>query len=164
MDFSSITTVIASLTSARELGVAALGVRDFNQSAAAIAQINEKLLAAQQGLLMHNAMLLQLQQDHFETAQELRVLKEAAAQQARYPLIDLGDGVFAYRVDVPPQEGGTSEPSATQVVHHLCQPCWDGGKRSVLQRHGQGLKCPLCETFFYPKQGVSRSGYSIGGL
>ncbi|MGL0786563.1 hypothetical protein [Xanthomonas translucens] len=132
MDLTSITTVIASLASAQQLAAATLGVRDYNQSAAAIAKINEQLLAAQQGLLGHNAMLLQLQQDYFETTKQLRELKEAIAKKDSYPLVDIGNGALAYAVDI--QAGGESDPEIAKTQHHLCQICWDrDGVRSVLQ-------------------------------
>ncbi len=132
MDFSSIATAIASLKSAQELATATLSVRDFNQSAAAIAQINEKLLAAQQGLLAHNTMLLQLQNEYFQTTEELRKLKEAIAKKDSYPLVDIGNGALAYRCDI--EAGGQGDPEVAQPQHHLCQVCWDrDGTRSVLQ-------------------------------
>ncbi|MEA9605737.1 hypothetical protein QY702_04545 [Xanthomonas campestris pv. plantaginis] len=169
MDFGSIATVIASLRSAQELAAATLGVRDFNQSAAAIAQINEKLLAAQQGLLMHNAALLQLQQEHFETAKELRELKEATASQMRYPLVDLGGGKFVYRVEIAPHESRPGEPGSTEASHYLCQPCWDTkGHRSVLQYWGSGWHCTLCRQAYIPNGPVRRSlgltGYRLDDL
>lgn len=132
MDLSSITTVLASLKGAQELASAALGVKGFNDSAATISEINQKLLAAQQGLLAHNTMLLQLQQDYFQTTEELRKLKETVAKKDRYPLVDIGNGALAYLVDG--QACGESDPEVAQPKHHLCQICWDrDGVRSVLQ-------------------------------
>lgn len=133
MDFSSISTAIASLKTAQEIAVSALSVRDFNQSAAAIAQINEKLLAAQQGLLAHNTMLLQLQSEYFNATEELRKLKESIAKKDCYPIVDLGMGAFAYAMHV--DAGGQSDPEVAQSQHYICQICWErDGVRSVLQR------------------------------
>lgn len=149
MDFSSIATAIASLKSAQELAAATLGVRDFNQSAAAIAQINEQLLAAQQGLLAHNTMLLQLQSEHFEATKQLRDLKEAAAQKAAYELFDLGAGVFVYRSNGTPAQAGAGGPIPAQPEHFLCQPCYDVGTKVVLQPHGETLlRCSTCRHLY----------------
>lgn len=164
MDFTSIATAIASLKSAQDLAAATLGVRDFNQSAAAIAKINEQLLAAQQGLLMHNASLLQLQQQHFETAEELRKLKEALAEKNRYVLFDLGGGVFVYRMDFIPKAGGTDEPGLAQPDHYLCQPCWDSGKKSVLQMWGSSWHCTLCKQAYAAQRGLRPNGYALDDL
>ncbi|WP_146165806.1 hypothetical protein [Stenotrophomonas panacihumi] len=162
MDMTSIGTAFTAIDLIRKGLSAAIDVRDFNKAAAELAKLNDALLSAQSALLAQNSALFNLQREKFETAEELRKLKEALAQKDHYPLVDLGGGVFAYRVDAPPHESGTGNPSATQVAHYLCQPCWDGGKRSVLQRYGRGVKCPLCDTFFNPQQGLSGSGYSLG--
>lgn len=135
MDFSSIATAIASLKSAQELATATLSVRDFNQSAAAIAQINEKLLAAQAGLLAHNTMLLQLQNDYFQAMKELREIKEAATEKDRYTLVDVANGVFVYKANVADGE----------TPHYACQPCLDKGDKAVLQSRNGFLHCPLCK-------------------
>jgi len=132
MDFSSIATAIASLKSAQELATATLSVRDFNQSAAAISQINEKLLAAQQGLLAHNTMLLQLQNEHFHATEELRKLRESIEQEGRYPLVDIGNGALADAGHIDSR--GHGEPEVPQPEHYLCQGCWDIRRvRSILQ-------------------------------
>lgn len=154
MDFSSIATAIASLKSAQELATATLSVRDFNQSAAAIAQINEKLLAAQQGLLAHNTMLLQLQSEHFQTTQELRELKESITDKNRYLLFDLGGGVFVYRVNGTPQEGGTGQPGLAEPPHYVCQPCLDKGDKAVLQGRNGFWHCPLCRQAYDARSGA----------
>lgn len=145
MDFSPIATAIASLKGAQELASATLGVRDFNQSAAAIAQINEKLLAAQQGLLAHNTMLLQLQSDYMQTVQELRQLKEAAVEKSRYQLVDLGGGVFAYKVNSTQHDGRPVHAGAAEPTHYVCQPCLDKGNKAVLQNGNGFVHCPLCQ-------------------
>ncbi|MCC4613632.1 hypothetical protein LL963_16295 [Xanthomonas campestris pv. esculenti] len=132
MDFASITTVVSSIKAAQELLSAAVGLRDANQAAAIVSKINEQLLAAQQGLLSHNVMLLQLQQENFEAAKQLRELKESIAKKDSYPLVDIGNGALAYAADI--QAGRESNPEIPQPQHHLCQVCWDrDGIRSVLQ-------------------------------
>ncbi|KGU41834.1 hypothetical protein [Xanthomonas citri] len=164
MDFASITTVVSSIKAAQELLSAAVGLRDANQAAAIVSKINEQLLAAQQGLLSHNVMLLQLQQENFETAKQLRELKEAIAKKDSYPLVDIGNGALAYAVDV--QTGGESDPEIPQTQHHLCQICWDrDGLRSVLQpapRYGGGIYrvCNYCGKELLVGGGSSRDNAS----
>lgn len=165
MDFSSIATAIASLKTAQEIAVSALVVRDFNQSAAAIAQINEKLLAAQQGLLAHNTMLLQLQSEHFQAAEELRKLKESLSEKAAYELFDLGGGVFVYRANARPSSGRPGDPGPTQPEHFICQPCLDtAGKKSVLRRWGDNeWNCTVCKNYFSPHTGRRHVGLEFYG-
>lgn len=152
MDFSLITGAISSLTSAKKLADAALQVRDFNQASAAISQINDQLLEAQQRLFAHNAALLMLQQQHFEATNEIRELKEALAERGRYSLFELSEGVFVYRVHQVPQQGGTTEPGEAEPQHYLCQGCFDKGIKSVLQKGSRVghlyLLCPQCDSKF----------------
>lgn len=172
MDFSLITGAISSLGTAKKLADAALDVRDFNNAATAIAQITEQLLDAQQRLLAHNAALLELQQEHFEATKELRKLREALAERERYSLFELSPDVFVYRVDVPPQLGGTTEPGDPKPKHYLCQRCFDKGVKSVLQGLSKvgriTLTCTECNTQFptgkyvKPAQRVMRVNRSPG--
>lgn len=151
MDLASISTAVSALKAAKDIGQAAVAFRDFNQAAGAIAQINEQLLKAQDSLFTHNAQLMELQQQHFEAREELRKLKEALAEKARYTLFEISPGEFVYRSDVVPQQGGSGEPGAAQPLHYLCQTCFDKGSKSVLQKPGDRLYCPLCKTAYGPR-------------
>jgi hypothetical protein len=151
MDFSQIGIVATSLSVAKDIAKAMVGVRDFNLVAEKSAAINEQLLKAQEALLSHNASMFELQNKYFEACEELRKLREAASKRGRYPLVDLGKGQLAYRVDVTPHQGGAGEPSAAQTPYYLCQPCYAQGMEVVLQRSfvmgvDNGLKCPACKT------------------
>jgi hypothetical protein len=152
MDFSSISIAVSSLKTAKEIGQAALAFRDFNQTAGAITQINEQLLKAQDGLFAHNSQLMELQQKYFEATEELRKLKEALAERGRYSLFQLSPNVFVYRVNVSPDASGSGDPGATDPMHYLCQPCFDKGVKSVLQKQAsfgiQTIDCSICGTKF----------------
>ena len=147
MDFGLISAAAASITAAVDISRAAAGLRDSALIAAEVAKINDQLLQAQQALFRHNADLLSLQQQHFETAQKLRKAEEALAERGRYSLFEVGQGNWAYRVNFAPQQGGTSEPGATQTPHYLCQPCFDGGRKSVLaySTFSGMLECSICK-------------------
>lgn len=153
MALSEIGLLISTLTGAKQLAQAALDLRDFNAQAAAIANINGELLKAQDQLFVHQSQLLQLQEQHFEAREELRKLKEAQSERQRYALFDLGNGQFVYRVNVAPEQSGASEPGGAEPLHYLCQPCFDGGVKSVLQAVWTGTlmkgqhrcwKCSIC--------------------
>lgn len=89
MDISLVTGAYASLKAAKDIGSALLEVRDFNQTAAKVAQLNDLLLKAQDSLFAHNAQLLELQGEHLETSQKLRKLEETLAERARYTLFEI---------------------------------------------------------------------------
>ena len=152
MDFSVIVSAVSALNSAKELGRAALAIRDFNQFAGAISQINDQLLKAQESLFTHNSQLLDMQQKHLEAREELRNLKETLAERGRYSLVELTKGSFVYRLNVAPSESGTIDPVRPEPVHHLCQPCFDQGVKIVLQRTEfysiVSLRCSRCSEKF----------------
>jgi hypothetical protein len=149
---ASISATATSLAATKQLCQALLELRDFNQVATAVAQINGELLKAQESLFAHQAHLLQLQEEHFHAREELRKLKEAIAERGRYSLVEISDRVFAYRVNVTPQGSASDNPSAAEPVHHLCQPCFDRGVKAVLKKfHHVGLislACPICNVKF----------------
>jgi len=150
MDFALISTAVGSLKAAKDLGQAALGIRDFNQFASTISQINDQLLKAQESLFTHNAQLMQLQQDHFEARDELRKLRDAATERGRYTLFELSEGVFVYRAQESDVSRTTSDSSAGTPLHYLCQPCFDTGFKVVLQKHVfytlVSLECSKCNS------------------
>ncbi len=142
MDFSVVTAAMSALTTAKTLGQTLVGLRDFNESAAVVAQLNGELLRAQESLFSLSAQLHELQQENFRTAEELRDLRERLTERARYSLHELSRGVFVYRSNGATAAGG-SEP-----VHYLCQPCFDKGVKSVL-KYAEGFErhhCTVCKT------------------
>lgn len=152
MDFGLISSALGAITAAKDIGKAALTVRDANLVAEHVSRLNDTLLKAQEALFAHNAQLLELQQEHFKATEELRQLKEAIAERGRYTLVELSRGQFAYRANTAPELGRAGEPDSTDPTHHICQQCFDGveKKKVVLQRRtplygGNVLWCPSCK-------------------
>lgn len=112
--------------------------------------MNDQLLKAQDALFSHNAQLLALQQQLFETTEKLRKAEETIAERGRYSLVDVGGGQWAYRVNIVPTRSGAGEPRAAQSAHYVCQPCFDNGRKVILQfGDAMGINqlwCPVCKT------------------
>lgn len=146
MDISLVTGAVTAIKAARQIGSAALKVRDFNQFAGTIAEINEQLLKAQESLFEHNADMMDLQQKYFEACEELRALRKAATERDKYSLCEISPRVFVYRAKV---STGTAAEDA-EPLHYLCQPCFDKGVKSVLQNYNQWgtvyLHCTICNS------------------
>lgn len=146
MDASLVSGLMTSLTATVELGKAALGVRDANQLAATVAQMNDKILHAQQSLFGVMAQSLALTQELANAQQENQKLRAAIEQRGRYALVELAEGQFVLRSKL--ESGTDSNPVDAEPVHHICQPCFDKGLKSVLQRRVQWghaeLFCTLC--------------------
>lgn len=159
MDFSVIAAAVSSINGAIDLGKNALGLSNAAEAKKVVVAMNEKLFDAQQRLFELSSTLNTLQQEKFQSAQELRELKEALAERGRYTLVAISDGQFAYRVNPTPALGGTGDPGLTEPDHYVCQKCFDGpGKdKVVLQRRGmlgggRYLECPGCKvTFAWPQ-------------
>ena len=150
MDASQIGIVATSLSAAKDIGKALLGIRDFNVVAERVAALNEQLLKAQEALLAHNAAMFQLQSENFEAREELRKLKEAASERGRYALVEVTHGNLAYRLNVVPSQGAAGEPVSAQTDHYLCQPCFDNGRKVTLRyfnsaTFGESWTCSVCK-------------------
>ncbi len=172
MDISLIAAASSAISAARDVGKAAVGLRDFNQLAGVIAQMNEQILKAQDSLFAHNAQLLALQNEVFEAREELRKARESLAERGKYALFELSPGVFVYRsrADLAPHLSGASNPGCAEPQHYVCQGCFDKGERIVLVRletaAGFSHQCPQCktsypeETFCLPAGRVDYSPYA----
>lgn len=157
MDLSAISAAVSAITVSKELAKAALGVRDFNEMAAVVAKLNEQLLKAQEGLFGHQAQLLALQQEHFETTEKLRKAEKALAERGRYALIELSPGNFAYSANITPVDSEVGNPVSTEPPHNVCQPCFDKGSKAVLRRtvfYGTEVwTCPVCRIELHGSSG-----------
>jgi len=142
VDATSLVLISKGIGAARALADAVLKTRDTVKYGPVIAQMNEQLINVQGGLVTHNAEMMELQQKYYAVCEELRELRRAAAERDRYSLIEITPRVFVYRVKPDCLNG---EP-----LHHLCQPCFDKGTKSVLQESNFWgtvyLECSICKT------------------
>lgn len=139
MDLSFISATTAAISAARDIGKAAIGIRDFNQMASTVAQMNDQILKAQDCLFAHNGQLFGLQQEVFDLKEALRK-SEAALAQAKddiaklnqkkleldqYERFRLPGGAWAYRR----KDASPNDPDAPQY----CAGCFGSEKLALLQ-------------------------------
>lgn len=153
MDFSLITAAATSLRMAAEIGSAALSLRDFNQLAGELAKMNGELLKAQQALFAHQTTLMEIQAKYAQATKELAQANHALQQRESYALFEIGAGKFVYRSQPVQAQGNSGVAVAGEPVHYLCQPCFDSGRKQVLQlflnaADGPVAQCPSCKVFF----------------
>lgn len=142
-----IDTLIAAVSGANTaLDMLKRGVAVHDQKIVedAVADMTEKLrdvtsnaLAAVQDAL-HNAQeARKLENRIAELEKEVVALRAAAEERDLYHLVPLSPNSFAYTLKAVPE--GVAR-------HFLCQACYDGGKKVVLQRIGgrASLNCPAC--------------------
>lgn len=155
MDFSAIASAVTAISTARDMAKGLVGLRDEALVREHLAALNEVLLKTQEQLFAHNAAFSKLADEHHKARQELRELQEAMRERGRYTLVHLGSSQFAYRVDLTPETGGTSQPGRMEADHYICQPCFDIGRKVVLQGLSVGgvpcgYTCPICKTQINP--------------
>jgi hypothetical protein len=100
----------------------AKGLKDISDAAlrnAAVIELQEKLLSAQQA----QSALSQLVDD---LEKEVADLKKWGADKKRYELAEVASGVLAYAIK---EAVRGAEPE-----HHLCPDCYQNGQKSLLQR------------------------------
>lgn len=154
MDLTSITTAFSAVKAAKDLGTALVELRDFNQVATTVTELNRKLLEAQDSIFTAQSKMLELQSEHLDTVNKLRKLEESLGQRRRYGLVELATGVFAYRLKPAEERQQDIEVNGDEPIHYICQPCMDTkGDRAVLVRAASGwgyfsLNCPICERKF----------------
>jgi len=149
MDISLITGAVSSIKQAAEIGKVLLTIRDTSMVSQEVLKIQELLLKAQESLFSLSAQLIALQQENFNTTEELRKCKETLAERGRYSLFSLSDKFHAYRVNLAPE--GTHSISASEPLHYVCQPCFDKGIKSVLHVGEYRAVCPVCKVVGYIK-------------
>jgi hypothetical protein len=154
MDFSMISGAMTAITAARDIARTAVDIRDAAKLTAVTTALNEQLIKAQESLFQLSANLMALQQEHFKTTEELRKLNELLAERGRYSLVEIGNGMFAYRVNVAPKGSDMQNPGSLEPDHYVCQLCFNKGIKSVLQSQpnswgGSSLNCFSCKQDFW---------------
>ena len=153
MDFTLISGAISSIKTAKDIGTAALAIRDSNILATEVAKMNEQLLRAQDSLFTHNSQLLSLQQELFELRDKLRVAEARITERGRYQLAEVSVGKWVYLHRPNPIDPVASGATPHGRPHYVCQPCFDNGRKVVLQyiesTMGNSLDCSVCNASLY---------------
>lgn len=151
MDITSITAAFSAVKAAKDLGATLIELRDFNQVASTVTELNRKLLEAQEGIFSAQSKMLELQSEHFEVLNKLRKLEEGLQQRRRYELVELYAGNLAYRLKPPEHRQDEIAVHGDEPIHYACQPCMETKcVRAILVKKTAILgpvyfECPLCK-------------------
>jgi len=119
--------VFASLGAIKTAFDLAKGLKDIDDAArrnAAVIELQEKILAAQQEQMALVERISELER-------EVRGFETWEAQKKRYQLTDYGGGTFAYALKPEEAQG---EPE-----HRICAHCYESGHKALLQfSHNSG--------------------------
>jgi hypothetical protein len=141
ISLTSVTTLFGTLKSIKEAADSLISLRDEHLIMGKVAEINSKLIDAQQGIFAVNAERSELVQTVGELEKEIADLKAWNVEKERYQLIALVSNVMAYRL--------RSTESGTEPTHLLCANCFTDGKKSFLNQNVRGtsidiFKCNRC--------------------
>lgn len=141
MDASSL---ISSVGSAAELARLLINERDRHKAAAIQTDLLAKLVEAQLQLSQVLGTIIEKDGRIQVLAERVRELEAEQGEKARYQLAKIGTfgDIFAYRL----RASAELSERADEPPHFLCQPCFDLGKKSVLQVGEYSAICPICKT------------------
>ncbi|MBP9800642.1 MAG: hypothetical protein KBD39_11065 [Sterolibacterium sp.] len=148
MDMTALIAALNGVKQVKDVAEAAIGAKQ----AIEVGRVQSELLPA---IVESYCQLLEAKMAQMELTQRLRDAEDAvrqahdelarrqdwATEAARYALAVVGDQAYAYALK---PEAARGEPA-----HHLCQPCYEQGKKSILQNAGHRdyrriMACPQC--------------------
>ena len=135
--------LISSVSSAVELGKLLVNERDRQKAAAIQTDLTDKLIQAQAQVSQVLGAIIEKDGRIQALVERVRELEAQQSERARYQLAKLGTlgDVFAYEL----RPAAELVERRDEPPHFLCQPCLDGGKKSVLRLQGNIAYCSLCK-------------------
>ena len=112
----------------------------------AIFGIQESLMSAQQMALENQQGMTALIEAKGALEKEIATLRAFEAEKARYAMHQTEAGGITYLVKEDARNG---EPP-----HHICANCYQNSIKSVLQKSGLSLACPVCNSIAENKNRV----------
>ena len=116
-----------------------------NELTVQLAHLGAKVLTMQQERLQATERERALLREKNDLEDQIASLEQKDRGRARYELVDVNMGAFAYR---PKSSCANGEPT-----HYVCQGCLDNkAMKVVIQRDttpGRDAICPECETTFW---------------
>lgn len=159
-----VSTGLASLRAAVELGGLLVNERDRQKAAAIQIDFTNKLTEAQTQLMELLGTVIDQQRLIATLEKRVREMEASKAEKERYVLSKIGTEreFFAYRL----RPSAELVERADEVEHFVCHPCFEGGKKVVIHGNGDGYwECPVCKdgaqvTPVTPISRVTRRGRS----
>jgi hypothetical protein len=136
--YAEIQAAIASTRFLGDIITASKDLRNFNELAAAVSEVNTKLMQATAVALASQEKQAALAERVRELENQITEVENWKTQLQRYTLFEFPTKALAYALK-PGMEHG--EP-----MHYLCTSCVDKKQKSTLQPNARSLHCPVCKT------------------
>lgn len=142
VDLVAIQGAIGSIKAAKDIAKAAIGLRDAALLQSKVIELNEAILSAQSSAVDAMAEQSEMLQRVRELEQKIARLETWEAEKQRYKLEALPPGTHVYTLK--------SEMADGEPPHHICQTCYQRGKKSILNQgetHSgtYHLRCNECD-------------------
>lgn len=141
MVMTALGTALAALNNAKNIAQSMIALRDAAAFQAKMIEFQSAILEAQNSALAANEERAALIEKVSDLEAQVAKLEAWETEKKRYKLESLPPGVFVYTLQ---QEMADDEPQ-----HHICQTCYQRGKKSILHSDEPGngiyhLSCNEC--------------------
>jgi hypothetical protein len=141
ISLTSVTTIFGAFKSIKDAADSIVTLRDEHLIMGKVAEINSKLIDAQNGIFAVNEERSTLVQTVSALEGEISDLKTWNTEKQRYELVPLAPNVMAYQLK--------AEERRIEPVHLLCANCYTDGTKSFLNQTIRGpsldrFKCNRC--------------------
>lgn len=137
-------SAIAVFSTLKDLGAGLVNERDRQKAATIQIDFTNQLIEAQTHLMQLLGTVVSQQGQIGALEQRCSDMQAAKAEKERYVLAKVGTEreFYAYRL----RASAELVERADEVVHFVCQPCFELGKKVVLSGNGDGYwECPVCK-------------------
>jgi hypothetical protein len=147
MDMQAIASALSAINALKTIGEGIVAARDQLAFQEKLIAVHSALNAAQSTIIEVNEARASLSKKVDELEEKIAQMSAWAAEKQRYELVNLAEGVFAYRLKADAANG---EP-----VHEICPQCYEQRRKSILQKQlldiGRAEKrvCTACEFEVY---------------
>lgn len=141
ISLTSVTTIFGAFKSIKDAAESIVTLRDENLIMGKVAEINSKLIDAQNGIFAVNEERSTLVQAVSALEREISDLKTWNTEKQRYELVSLAPNIIAYQLK--------AEELRIEPAHLICANCYTDGKKSFLNQTIRGprldrFKCNRC--------------------
>jgi Zn finger protein HypA/HybF involved in hydrogenase expression len=137
---------LGALQSASNIIKTLAGLRSEGERSTKLIELQSQIVAAQASAIQANLAQSNLIDRVHQLEAQIAQMEAWSAEKQRYELKAISTGAFAYALK--------TDASGTEPAHYICQPCYEKGKKRILQFNPSAmvdvgiphtLKCPECK-------------------
>jgi Zn finger protein HypA/HybF involved in hydrogenase expression len=134
---------LGALKSAADIIKTLAGARSDSERSAKILELQSQIMAAQTSAIQANTAQTALVERVRELEAQIAKFETWNAEKQRYELKAISPGALAYALK--------AEAAGPEPFHHICQRCYEKGKKSILQFSPSAMAELIPNTFDCPE-------------